>query len=194
MRPLTRADILTADAYERERGPLRGRLMVLKERRRVPVGDECSVHFENRDTIRYQIHEMLRVEQSWDRSGAVEAELEAYNPLIPASGELSATVMFEYNAPEVRKQRLSDLVGIDQHLRLVVGDTAPLLAEFDRMQISEGRVSAVQFVKWRLDAHRRALLTREGTVVRLIVDHPRYRARSVLSEQTRKEIAADLEA
>jgi hypothetical protein len=191
VKPLTRDDILSADAYERERPDLRRRVMLTKDRRRVLLGDHCSVHFECRDTLGYQVHEMLRAERSWERPGAVEAELEAYNPLIPAAGELSATVMFEYDDEEERRLRLAELVGIDQHLELVIGDTAPIPARFDRMQIDARRISSVQFVKWDVDERQRALLKADGTVLRLVVDHPNYSAQAVLSETTRTSIMRD---
>jgi len=191
VKPLTKDDILGADAYERERPDLRRRIMPIKDRRRVTVGDHCSVLFECRDTLGYQVHEMLRAEHSWSRPGAVEAELEAYNPLIPAAGELSATVMFEFDDEEERRVRFAELVGIDRHLMLVIGDTSPMLARFDRMQIDDQRISSVQFVKWDLDERRRALLKTDGTVLRLAIDHPKYAAQAVLSETTRKAIMHD---
>jgi hypothetical protein len=165
--------------------------MVKKQRRRVLVGGHCSVHFECRETMRYQVHEMLRAEDSWDRPGAVEDELHAYNPLIPGPGELSATLMLEYETPEERQANLPKFVGIERHVWLRVGDTEPVLAIFDRGQIDERGVSSVQYVKWSLDAPRVALLGQEGTVLRLIIDHPAYSAQAVLSEDTRREIMAD---
>lgn len=191
VKPLTRDDILSADAYERGRPDLRRRVMLIKDRRRVLLGDHCSVHFECRDTLGYQVHEMLRAEHGWNRPGAVEAELEAYNPLVPAAGELSATVMFEYDDEAERRVRFSELVGIDRHLELAIGDTSPILARFDRMQIDAQRISPVQFVKWDLDERQRALLKAEGTVLRLVVDHPSYSAQAVLSETTRTAIMHD---
>lgn len=182
----------TAAEYAALRDDLRRRVMMLKDKRRVLVGDYCSVHFENRDTMFYQVLEMLRAENSWDRPGALEDELSAYNPLLPRTGELSATVMFEYASAEERAVRLAELAGMEKHLWLVVGTEKPVAAEFDLSQIEPGaKISSVQFVKWRLDSVRRDLLKEEGTVVRIVIDHPRYQAQSVLSEQTRREIAAD---
>jgi hypothetical protein len=191
VKPLTKDDILSADAYERERLDLRRRVMRIKDQRRVLLGDHCSLHFECRETLGYQVHEMLRAERSWNRPGAVEGELEAYNPLVPVAGELSATVMFECDDEEERRVRFAELVGIDQHLKLVIGDTAPILARFDRMQIDDQRISSVQFVKWDVDQRQRALLKTEGTVLRLVIDHPSYAAQAVLSETTRKAIMHD---
>lgn len=165
MSPLVHSDLLTGPEYEREREGVRRRVMMIKDRRRVLVGDHCSVHFECRETLRYQVLEMLRAERSWSRPGAVDDELRAYSPLLPGTGDLSATVMFEYEASEERSVALSALTGIEHHLWLVVGDTPTILAQFDHRQMDASRVSAVQFVRWSLDATQREALRTDGTVV-----------------------------
>ena len=191
MKTLTHADILDKDAYEQARPDFRRRVMVQKDKRRVLVGSHCTIHFENRDTMHYQVQEMLRAENSWQREGAIEEELEAYNALIPGPGELSATLMLEYETAAERARMLPQFVGIDRHLKLQIGDTAPVVALFDRGQIDEHKVSSVQYVKWTLSADQVRLLGTDGTVVRIVIDHPAYTAQAVLSEETRKAIAAD---
>jgi hypothetical protein len=191
MQRLTSTDLLDKDAYEQIRADFRRRIMLQKDKRRVLVGEHMSIHFENRDTMLYQVQEMLRAESSWTRPGAVDEELEAYNALIPGDGELSATMMLEYPSAAERSLMLPLFVGIDQHLRLHIGDTAPILALFDRGQIDEHKVSSVQYVRWRLSPEQRELLKRDGTVVRLVVDHPAYMAQAVFAEDTRKAIMHD---
>ena len=191
MERLTRADILDKDAYAQARPDFRRRIMVLKDRRRVLVGNHCTVLFENRDTMHYQVQEMLHAENSWLREGAVDEELEAYNALIPARGELSATLMLEYETPEERARMLPQFVGIDRHVRLQIGDSAQVLATFDRGQIDEHKVSSVQYIKFALSAEQCRMLATEGTVVRLVMDHPAYVAQAVVSEETRKALAND---
>ncbi|OFV89962.1 MAG: hypothetical protein A3G76_10515 [Acidobacteria bacterium RIFCSPLOWO2_12_FULL_65_11] len=193
MKPLTRKDILGREAYAQARPDLRRHVMVDKSHRRVQVGSHCTIHFESRDTMWYQVHEMLHAESSWDRPGAVDEELTAYNPLIPGAGELSATLMLEYEMPEERATALRALVGLDRHVTLRIGDTEPLLASFDRGQIDEDKVSAVQYLKWQLDERQRDLLKTEGTVVRLSIDHPFYRAQAVVGEDARRAIMNDLD-
>ena len=141
--------------YEEPRPDFRRRIMQTKDRRRVLVGEHCSVHFESRDTMLYQVQEMLRVEDSWDRAGAVEDELEAYNPLIPGPGELSATIMFEYETPEERARASAQVRG-HRPARLAAGrrDRAACRPVFDRGQIDEHKVSSVQYIKWTLDDER----------------------------------------
>jgi len=186
-------DIMTREAYEAGRDAFRRRIMVRKARRRVPLGDHATLHFETRETMLYQVHEMLRAEGSWQRPGAVEDELEAYNPIVPDGRSLTATLMFEYDDPEERAVRLGELCGLENHLWLRVGETAPTAAAFDDAQASDGRVSSVQYVRWDLDDEQARLLKAEGTVVRLKIDHAAYTASAVLSEETRRELAGDLE-
>lgn len=188
---LTPADIRGKAEYEAARPDARRRAIATKQKRRVLVGDHCSVHFESRDTMWYQVQEMLRAEDSWNRPGAVEDELSAYNALIPKPGELSATIMFEYETPEERQEFLPKLVGVDRHVWLKIGDLDPVLAEFDRGQIDDRGVSSVQYVRWRLDPARVALLGQDGTVVRVLLTHPALTAQSVLSEESRREIMRD---
>lgn len=186
-------EIMTREAYEAERDAFRRRVMVRKARRRVPLGDHATLHFETRETMLYQVHEMLRAECSWTRRGAIEDELETYNPLVPDGRGLSATLMLEYDDPAERAVHLRELCGLEDHLWLQVGDTAPLLAAFDDAQASDDRISSVQYVRWALDEQRARLLKAEGTVLRARIDHPKYSAGAVLSEETRRELAGDLD-
>ncbi len=193
MEPIRPDQIMKADEYERARPELRRRVMVTKARRRVPVGDHAMLHFETRETMLYQVHEMLRAESSWDRPGAVEDELEAYNPLIPAGGRLSATLMLEYETAVERDRWLTELLGLDRHLWLEVEGTPPVAARFDDAQVSPTRISSVQYVGWRLSAQQIERVSTPGTVLKIRIDHPRYQAVAVLSEETRAELARDLE-
>ena len=191
MKLLSAADILDKPAYESVRADLRRRIIVVKDKRRVFVGDHVTFHFENRDTMHYQVQEMLRAEASWDRPGAVEEEIEAYNPIIPQTGELSATMMIEYETASERALMLPQFVRIEQHVWLRIGDASPVLATFDRGQIDDRKVSSVQYVKFALTEEHRRLLATDGTVVRLSLDHPAYTAQAVLSEDTRRAIMHD---
>jgi len=185
-------EILSKEEYESSRAEIRRRIMALKNKRRVLVGDHITIHFETRDTMWYQVHEMLRAEDSWQRQGAVNEELDAYNPLIPAGAELSATLMISYETPEERFHHLARLLGLDRHVWLRIADLDPIAATFDLAQVAENRISAVQYIKWSIDDRQAGVLASAGSVVRIVIDHPHYRKQAVISEETRAEIAGDL--
>jgi hypothetical protein len=188
---LTQQDIYSRDEYEAMRPALRRRMLTHKAPRRIEVGPHCTVLFESYETMHYQVHEMLRAENNWQVPDAIAAELNAYNPLIPGHGELSATVMFEYTDEAQRQVELRHLVGIERHLWLTIGDTPPILAIFAEEQMDADKISSVQYARWRLNDEQRQLLKQEGTVIRLSFDHPHYRAQSILSESSRQAIMND---
>ena len=98
-RKLTVADIADARAYERERAAFRELIIELKRVRRVHVGTVVSIVFENRDTMRYQVQEMARVEKIFTDDG-IQAELDVYNPLVPEAGQLRATMFIELTSDD----------------------------------------------------------------------------------------------
>lgn len=191
---LSRDDIPTAAEYEQTRDQYRRQISVQKQPRRVLIGSNCSIHFENRDIMRYQVLEMLRAEGTFDNDDSIEDELHAYNPMITQPGLLSATLMFEYPTEEERQNYLPKLVGIDQHVWLQVGDAGKVLGEFDGGQIDEHKVSSVQFIKFPLNDSQEDQIQKPGTVLKIIIDHPQYNGIAVLGEETRKAIASDLSA
>src|SRR3954469_18223790 len=118
---LTMDDIVDLRAYEREREEFRSRIIELKKRRRVPVGPIVTLVFENRDTIRFQIQEMARAERMM-RDEQIQGELDAYNPLIPEPGQLSATLFIELTSKEDLMEWLPKLVGIERSIELMIGE------------------------------------------------------------------------
>ena len=63
MKRVTRQEILDYVTYEEQRKQIREKIMKIKELRRINVGGVLSFLFENTDTVRYQIQEMIRVER-----------------------------------------------------------------------------------------------------------------------------------
>ena len=83
--------------YAAIRSEQRKRITEIKRHRRLEVGPFATFYFENYETMRHQVQEMLHIEKGGDAQ--IEDELAAYNPLIPQGKELVATVMFEIDDP-----------------------------------------------------------------------------------------------
>ena len=82
MEKLSRKDLYSLEEYAGKRADIRQRVMDHKQNRKVHVGPSATLYFEDRQTIQYQIQEMLRVERIFE-AAAIKEELAAYNPLIP---------------------------------------------------------------------------------------------------------------
>lgn len=193
-RKLTLADIADARAYEREREATRARVIDLKRRRRVHLGTVVSLVFENRETVRYQIQEMARVERILTDEG-IQEELDVYNPLVPEPGQLCATMFIELTTDEQMREWLPKLVGIERSLlfRLPGGDTVRCEVEAQHAaQLTREHVTAaVHYVQFRFTPEQVAAF---GDGVVLASDHPSYREEVELAPATIAELLGDLRA
>lgn len=191
-RKLTLADIADVRAYERERESFRAHVIDLKRRRRVHIGNVVTVVFENRDTMRFQVQEMARVERL-DTDRAIQDELDVYNPLIPEPGQLCATLFLELTSDEQLREWLPKLVGIERSLVFRLPDGSEVRCEVEAAHASqltrEHVTAAVHFVEFRFTADQVAAFV-DGVV--LAVDHPAYPEAVELSPVTVAELRTDL--
>ncbi len=190
MRPLTLEDVTPLAAYEGVRPRLREAVIAHKARRRVAVGERVTLVFEDRETLRWQVLEMCRVEGLRDPA-AVRHELEVYNELMPGEGELSATLFVEITDQSDIRKELDRLIGMDEHVALLLDDQV-VPARFDAKQMDEDRISAVQYVRFPLTPAQIARFDDPTTRVALRLDHPHYRAEATLSLPARRALSVDL--
>ena len=193
MKLLTAADLTNLHEYELERAAFRERVIALKSRRRVPLGPLMTLVFENRDTVRFQIQEMLRVERIV-QPDKVQHELDTYNALLPGPGEIAATLFIEVTDPVRVQPVLDGFLGLEEpgHLVLRIGETAyPAL--FDPGQSREDRISAVHYIRFQPGDEGRAALA-SGAPAALEVTHGDYRHRQDLGPRTVEELLEDLAA
>ena len=191
MRKITRADVRGPRLYSGFRDDLRKRAIEVKRPRRIGVGPIVTLVFENRTTVLFQIEEMLRVEHIEDDAG-IQHEIDTYNELVPDAGELSASLFVEVTETAQIRPTLQRLVGLDQHVFLDVGETA-VRAVFEAGRQEDERISAVQYLRFRLPEAAQTTLRTPGTRLRLRIDHPAYPHTTDLDDLTRSSLATDLD-
>jgi hypothetical protein len=191
MKPLSLEDIPSAEIFEACRSELRARVIAHKDQRRISVGPRVTLLFEDRETLRWQILEMCRVEGTRDAAG-IQQELDVYNDLVPGELELSATLFIEITDLAEIRPELDRLIGMDEHVLLQIGQETTR-ARFDEKQLEEDRLSAVQYIRFSLSAAQADDLGQSGEPVRLVIDHPEYQASTDLPETLRRGLALDLE-
>lgn len=175
MQKLTRETLYSLEQYSDMRNEFRQSVMAHKRDRRLALGTNAALYFEDRTTMQYQVQEMLRIERIFE-ADAIQEELDAYNPLIPDGTNWKATFMVEFADIDERKAMLSRLVGIESVVWLQVGDgerIAPI-ADEDLERADDNRTSAVHFLRFELTADDiRAL--KEGESLAAGIDHEAYR-------------------
>jgi len=185
-------DILDIAQYEKARPEYRARMIEAKKHRRVHVGPVMTFVFENRDTVLFQIQEMMRVERLV-HDEQIQHEIDTYSRLLPSRNELSATLLIEITEKEKIRSTLDSLVGLPEHcIYLVIGEKE-IEAVFDEEQSEEGRISAVQYVRWKLEEQDIERFHFGQADVSIMIRHPNYHHFTRLTDQQREAIAKDLE-
>lgn len=192
MNPLTQQDLLSPADYERERDAFRQRIIALKRRRRIEVGGKISLVFENRETLLFQVQEMVRAERIFDPP-KIQEELDVYNALLPEAGELSATLFIEITDQDRIKTDLDALQGIDrgETVALIV-DSQAVWGVFEGGHSNEEKLSAVHFVRFHPSRAWLDSLVAKNSQATVSVRHPACQASVPVPEAMRKEWLADL--
>ena len=194
MTKLSRADLYSLEEYSEIRDEFRARVMEHKKNRRLNLGDNLVLLFEDRLVMHYQVQEMLKAEKIFEADG-IQEELDAYNPLIPDGTNWKATMMIQYADVAERQQMLAKLVGIENRVWLRVGnhDKVYPIADEDLERATDDKTSAVHFLRFELipamiaDIHK-------GSIISAGVDHENYNVTlDAIPDNVAKSLAEDLE-
>lgn len=194
MRPIQRSDVLDILQYEKVRPQYRDRVIKLKAARRISIGPYITLVFENRDTVLFQIQEMMRAERTVAEERIAD-DIAVYGGLLPAARELSATLMIEITEATRIKSVLDRFLGMDR------GNTTSLqfagervYAVFESGRSTEAKISAVHFVRFPFTpAQARRFRTGEDQAT-LHVSHGTYRRRAAVPPAMRASLVHDLTA
>ncbi len=185
MKSVERSEILDYVTYEEKRTAIRESAMRTKEARRVHVGACLTFLFENRETVRYQIQEMTRSERLVKES-EIRHEIDTYNELLGADGELGCTLLIELDDPAARAVKLAQWLALPSHLYAKLEDGTKVRARFDERQVGESRLSSVQYLKFSLGG-------RVPVAVGCDLADPDVRGETTLTPEQRAALAEDLE-
>jgi len=189
MKPIARDELLDLAAYERIRETFLRSVLERKRPRYVKLGPNMTALFENRDSVLFQVQEMLRTERI-TQERAILHEIETYNALVPGDAELSATLFIEYQERDERERMLMAMAGIEDKFRLRVGsELLPVIP--DERGTDHDRTMAVHYVKFPLTPSALAALKSGSAEVALEVEHPHYTASTPLSAATLQSLRDD---
>lgn len=185
-------DLMSLEEYDLKRADMRQAVMGVKKARKIAVGNAVTLLFENRETILYQIHEMLRIERTTDARG-IQDELDAYNPLIPDGNNWKATMLIEFPDADERKVQLKYMKDCEHKVYAEIGDERSYaFADEDMERSNDEKTSSVHFLRFQLTEQQVGAL-RNGATLRFGVDHPHYNFSTEVSDAASLEsLIADL--
>jgi len=194
MEKLTRESLYSLEQYSEIRSDFRTQVMQHKRNRRLPLGTNATLLFEDHLTMKYQVQEMLRIERIFE-AGGINEELGAYNPLIPDGRNWKATFMIEFPDAQERAGMLAQLVGIEDQVWMQVGDNPRIspIADEDLERSDEHKTSAVHFLRFELSRDDVAAL-KAGADLAAGIEHVNYRVEvRPVAGNIRDSLAADLD-
>jgi len=194
MQKLSRKDLYSLEQYSDAREKFRDEVLLHKRSRRLELGTNAALYFEDRLTMQYQIQEMLRIERIYEAAD-INEELEAYNPLIPDGKNWKATFMVEFPEEDERRKMLKQLLGIEDCVYMRVGDLdkSVAIADEDMDRADETKTSAVHFLRFELSDEQVSAL-KDGAPLAAGIDHPNYQAEiSPVAENIRESLLGDLD-
>ena len=190
-KPINESDILNRDEYKVKRKSLREKMVLRKKNRRLDIGPYITIYFENRDTILYQINEMVYIENGGDEQ--VEDEILAYKSLIPNGKELVATLMVEIDSPKKRADFLGKMGGFEENLDVIVNSKVIKgnpESDVERTT-AEGKASSVQFVHFEFDEESINEFKSTNKDGAITINHKDYKHSTVMNQETKDELSKD---
>ena len=189
---LTREDLFSLEKYAEVRGEFRERVLRHKKDRRIGLGTNAALYFEDRLTMQYQIHEMLRIERIFEAEG-IREELEAYNPLIPDGNNWKATFMVEFPDVEERRAMLGKLKGVEHRVYVQVADFDRVyaIADEDLDRSDDEKTSAVHFLRFEFPPEQVSAL-KSGATFAAGIEHESLQVEVMpVADATRRSLIAD---
>jgi hypothetical protein len=189
---ITANDLMSYEEYERQREAFRTKIIALKQRRRISVGPFITMVFENRETLQFQIQEMIRAERIVEPA-KVQDELDVYNALLPQQNELSATLLIEITDEAKMKENLDQFMGLDHGEKVaIIAGGEEAFGEFEGGRSHETKISAVHFVRFRPSAEMKRAFADLTRPVTIRVIHGEYHQEVPVPGSMREEWLADL--
>ena len=191
---LTAQDLYSLEQYSAHRPDYKRRAVEHRKRRQIRLGQNMTLHFEDRVTVQYQIQEMLLIERTFSQQG-IQDELDAYNPLIPSGTNLKATLTLEYSDPAVRAAALTRLRGVEDrvYVRVEGHDPVYAVADEDLERSTDEKTAAVHFLRFELAADMIAALRDNQTALTVGVDHTEYTHSTLVYSATVQSLITDFD-
>lgn len=194
MKPIVLTDLMNIIEYEKVRGEYRRDLMEYKKNRRISLGPNITITFENRRTMKFQIQEMMRAERMV-HDHQIQEEIDVYNSLLPQENGLSATLFIEVTEESQIRPVLNQFIGLTESQSIYFEfDGQKVFAEFEAGREEEDKISSVHYIKFNLDlVSKSAFLDNPGNI-ELLIDYNDYNYSESITAGMKKSLSEDLQS
>jgi len=182
VKQVQRSELLDFVTYGERREAIRESALRAKSVRRILVGEHFTFLFENRETVRYQVQEMMRIERIV-KEDDIQHELDTYNQLIHPTGTVGCTLMIGIDDEAERDRKLREWMGLNEHIYALLPDGRRVRPTWDPRQVGDSRLSSVQYLSFALGSEPPTAIG---------IEMPGIEAETELSGPQRAALADDL--
>lgn len=191
MHKLVINDLMNIIEYEKVRNKYREELMLYKKNRRISLGPNITITFENRRTMTFQIQEIMRAERLVHDEN-IQEEIDVYNSLLPQKNSLSATLFIEVTEKRKIKPILNQFIGLTEGdtLFLEIGGKK-IFAEFEAGREESDKISSVHYVQFSIKQELIPFFKNDEDI-KLKIDYKEYSHSQLLSNNFKLSLFNDL--
>ena len=192
MKILNKESLLNIIEYEKIRHDYRKEIIYYKINRRIALGPNVTMVFENEKTLSFQIQEIMRAERLV-HDAQIQEEIDVYNSIMPPSGGLSATLFIEITDEKRIKSVLNEFIGLTDgdNLYFEIGNEK-VFARFEEGREEEDKISSVHYVQFYFNQNQKDQLADLSQDVSIVIDYKNYSHSIKINDEMRKSLVNDL--
>ena len=192
MEKLIKEDLLDIIEYEKNRTNYRKNIISYKKYRRISLGPNVTMVFENKKTLTFQIQEIMRAERLVHES-QIQNEIDVYSSIMPSENELSATLFLEVTEEKKIRPILDSFIGLSFGETIFFQiDDEKIPAVFESGREKEDNISSVHYIKFNFNDKNKTKFMDTTIKVNLMINFKDYNYSVEIIKEIRDSLKNDL--
>ena len=192
MKPIAADTLLNIIEYEKVRHTYRQDIIAYKKNRRISLGPNIMLTFENEKTLTFQIQEIMRAERLV-HDEQIQEEVDVYNTIMPPENGLSATLFIEVVEEAKIRPVLNKFIGLTDHQTLYLDiNGEKVYAEFEQGREEENKISSVHYVQFLFSNEQKNNFTDSESETKLGIDYKDYKYTKTVPDGLQRSLCEDL--
>ena len=192
MKQLSADKMLNIIEYEKVRSDYRKGIIDYKKHRRIKIGPNLAIVFENERTLSFQIQEIMRAERIV-HDEKIQEEIDIYNSIMPPKNGLSATLFIEVTQEDQIKPVLNQFIGLTTGQTIFLDfDGEKVFAQFEQGREEEDKISSVHYLQFKLESGQAEKLADQNSKLKIGIEYNKYSYLVDLTNHTKESLYEDV--
>ena len=192
MKSIASDTLMNIIEYEKVRHTYRQDIIAYKKNRRISLGPNIMLTFENEKTLTFQIQEIMRAERLV-HDEQIQEEVDVYNTIMPPENGLSATLFIEVVEEAKIRPVLNKFIGLTDRQSLYLDiNGEKIYAEFEQGREEENKISSVHYVQFLFSNEQKNNFTDSESETKIGIDYKDYKYTETVPDGLQRSLCEDL--